>query len=529
MRSRFYFTGWVALALSFLNLSAAFAASQCPSPRAGYPALAFGMTGIGRDLCKRQLDRARWLGFTSVSMSPAFYMTSGGGVRPASELGELESCLNRAYELGFDIVYKPMIEAESRANASNTSISHPKTMQEVLLQAIDGSPEAPWRAKFEFSPTDDYKQKAIDPFMNWIESKRASDPSFKTFRGSIVVATELHRSVSEFPQAWNNLMWGLRSRLESEGLKYQIEIGIDPTIFGKELWLPSELKTSFTRDSCAQYQAMLWTADFFAPSAYGDYLAGGFTSNPTQAVEKIYDHVTTSWIDSVRSRGCKLTQAIIDRYNNADYKDRDKGRSTRRSWPGEIGYGGSLKRSYSQFDTDPPVYRSSDSSYPEKLKEFEETTFKTEQYNFVRNTPIWLKGVLDSSRGSYRNTINIWVTGRFDVFGFSDLPSLGDLDSKPGQYTGADPVRGPDVIPAVSQLRDLVRAYTAERCAGWQPMLPVAQAIPAAVKKAVPHRKKKKIIHVRSGGSATVTATPDQPLELEKDDSSEELIEDDTN
>jgi hypothetical protein len=80
---------------------------------------------------------------------------------------------------------------------------------------------------------------------------------------------------------------------------------------------------------------MLWTADFFPPSSYGDYMAGGFAENPAQAVENIYNHVTKSWIDSVRSRGCKLTTAIIGRYNNADYKHRDKGRSTKRSWPGD--------------------------------------------------------------------------------------------------------------------------------------------------------------------------------------------------
>jgi hypothetical protein len=514
----------MALVFSSLNLTAAHAASQCPSPRAGYPAIAFGMTGIGKDICKRQLDRARWLGFTSVSMSPAFYMNKDGGVRPASGAGELETCLDEAYALGFDIIYKPMIEAEHSSDSEKTSISNPKTMEEVLLQAIEGNPEAPWRAKFEFSPTNDYKAKAIDPFVIWMESKLKSDPSFKTFRGSIVVATELHRSISEYPKAWNNLMWGLRTRLEAEGLRYQVEVGIDPTTFGKELWLPSELKTSFTKDSCADYQAMLWTADFFAPSAYGDYMAGGFVNDPGKAVEKIYDHVTTSWIDSVRSRGCKLTQAIIDRYNNAEYKDRDKGRSTRRSWPGELGYGGSLKRSWSQFDTDPPVYRSSDSSYPDKLHKYEETIFKSEQEAFVKNAPIWFKGVIDSSRGSYRNTISIWITGRFDLFGFSDMPALGDLSSRPGQYTNTDSVRGPDVIPAVLQLRDLLRSYTGERCSGWQPALPVSPH-PVLAKHIVHHRKKKPKPAASGDGSTTVTASPDAPIDLEQTDNSQELIQ----
>jgi hypothetical protein len=523
MRSRFSILSGLALVLSLLDFTAANAASQCASPRAGYPALAFGMTGIGKDICKRQLDRARWLGFTSVSINPAFNMTPNGGVKAVAEAGELEACLDQAYALGFDIVYKPMIEAESLSNSVNTSITHPKTMEEVLLRAVDGSPEAPWRAKFEFAPSPDYKAKAIDPFMNWIEAKKALDPAFNTFRGSVVVATELHRSISEYPEQWNNLMWGLRSRLESEGLKWQIEVGIDPTIFGKELWLPSELKTNFTKETCAQYQAMLWTADFFAPSSYGDYLAGGFETNPAQAVEKIYDHVTTSWVDSVRSRACKLTPAIIDRYKNADYKDRDKGRSTKRSWPGEIGYGGSLRRSYSQFDHDPPVYRASDASYPQKLQKFEDTVFKSEQDDFVKNAPIWFKGVLDSSRDSYRNTINIWITGRFDLFGFSDMPALGSLESQSGQYTNADPVKGPDAIPAVSELRDLLRTYTAERCAGWQPALPMTSHPAAPVKHVVHHHRRRK--RKLPTGGTTVTAPKEAPLELEKPEDSQELIE----
>jgi hypothetical protein len=516
MLVQFFKLSGAVLTLLLLNLTAADAASQCPAPRAGYPAIAFGMTGITKEYCKRQLDRARWLGFTSVTLNPTFYINQDGGVRPKNDPSELQSCLDHAYALGFDVVYKPMIEAEPLSNSANTSIANPKNMEEVFLQTLEGNPEAPWRAKFEFSPTDDYKKKAIEPFMTWLESKKKSDQAFKSFRASIVVATELHRSISEYPQAWNGLMWGLRSRLESEGLKYQIEVGIDPSVFGKELWLPSELKTSFTKESCAQYEAMLWTSDFFAPSTYGDYLAAGFKENPTQAIHKLFDLIPTNWVEAVRSRGCKLSPEIVARYRNADYAGRDKGRSSRRSWPGEIGYGGSLKRSFSQFETDPPIYRASDASYPEKLRNFEETTFKTDQETFVKTAPVWFKAVLDAARGSYWNTVSIWITARYDLFGFSDIPSLGDLKSLPGQYGASDPVRGPDVIPAVSELRDLLRSYTSERCSGWEPALPT--------KPVVRHRRKKP--RPKTTDSITVTAPSSAPIEVEHQDMSGQVIED---
>ena len=267
--SRFIRPIFPLIGAALLITGATFAGEQCSNPKPGYPALSFGMTSIGGNACKTQLDRARWLGFTSVTLSPAFYLNSDGSVDATEKPGVLEACLTYAKDRGFDIVYKPMIEARPDADSVKAeSSSAPATTLADRLLRTPNPVNAPWRAKFDFRPGNDYEQKVIEPFLTWMESSQVKGTSLKA---SIVVATELHRSIVDYSKDWNALMWNTRKKLETDGLRAQVQIGMDPSAFGgHEWWLPSEIRRTLSKSDCEQYQAMLWTSDFYSSSMYGD-------------------------------------------------------------------------------------------------------------------------------------------------------------------------------------------------------------------------------------------------------------------
>ena len=469
-------------ALGLLVGATSFSAEPCPNPKAGYPSISFGMTALNPGYCKTQLDRARWLGFTAVSMSPSFYFEADGTVTPAMLTSDLLACFDYAKSLGFDIIYKPMIEAPPSPPVVSASpvptpisIPHPapKTLADALMEVPDQS-NAPWRAYFDFRPGDDYISKAIEPFLHWIEINQVHGSSQKF---SMVVATEMHRSLVEYPDDWNNLMWNAQQRLKTDGLAGQVQIGLDPTVFGTDAWLPPYLTHPLTADQCTRYYTMLWTADFFSSSVYGDFVAAGFKTNPAKSVQTMYAQNESSWEAAIESRGCTMDPMLSLRFKTLNSQDRDKGRADNVFWPGEIGYAGALNRTWSGFDTDPPYAQG-----PAAMEQYRETTLVTEQREFITTARLWVKGILDSARGSNQDFVSFWITGRFDLFGFSDLPPLGELDSYEGEYTSADPIQGPDKIPAVAQLRDMLQQYTRDRCPGWQPALP-ANSASAAVRR----------------------------------------------
>jgi hypothetical protein len=301
-------------------------------------------------------------------------------------------------------------------------------------------------------------------------------------------------------------MWNTRKRLEKDGLRNQIQIGLDPTVFASERWLAPEIRKKMSKSDCEDYQAMLWTADFFAPSVYGDFKSAGFQNDPKGSVQKVYDNVQTNfWMKALKSRGCKIGQSLIDRFTSAQSNGRDQGRSTKVAWMGEIGFAGSLSKSYLGFEN-PPPYNEGKAAWDNYVGK----ELKSEQSDFQKNAPTWIKAVLDNARGSNRDAVNFWTTGRYDLFGLSNLPPLGDLNSVEGQYTSADPTHGPDAIPAEAQIRDLLQQYTRERCPGWKPTLP-----PVLRKKTVAlHKKRHRRVRPKVYDCVNVTTDVDViPLE----------------
>lgn len=443
------------LLLALMVVHSSFAGSLCQNPKKGYASISFGMTSFWGNSCKTQLARAKWLGFTAVSVSPAFYYVPDGTVEVTTPQTTFNACLDEAKSLGFDITYKPMIEALPAGHFMDAKLDAPRTLEDSLMQTPDQS-TAPWRAYFDFTPGRDYLSKVMDPFMTWMETNKSDLSHLKV---SIVVATELHRSIVEHGLAWNNLMTGMRTRLAKSGMAKQIEIGLDPTVFGGDPWLADYLKRPLTATECSQYQDMLWTADFFSPSVYGDYIIQGYRSNPEKSVEGVFTNSHVAWEKALLSRKCMPSQSLMHRFQDGDFSNRDKDRTTKVAWAGEIGYGGALNRTWSGFDTDPPYHQG-----PAAMDAYRRTTLVKEQQNFIDNAPIWAKGVLDFSRAANQDTVSFWITGRFDIFGFSDLPPLGPLNSHQGEYTTQDPAHGADAIPAVAKLRDILQTYTRERC-----------------------------------------------------------------
>jgi hypothetical protein len=441
--------------------ASSFGAAQCPNPKQDYPSISFGMTGIGAAYCKNQLDRARWLGFTAVSLSPTFFFNPDDSTVDAGFVAQdLTACLSYAKDLGFDIIYKPMIEAKPGTHPENKSTNKgPTTLEQNLMQTPNQT-NAPWRAKFNFRPGDDYQKKALEPFLVWLETNHTRNTALNV---SIVIATELHRSLVDHGSDWVTLIANLRQRLNSDGLADQVQIGLDPTIFGEDSWLADELKRQLSDDECNAYEQALNSVDFYSPSEYGNFISAGFNKDAPGSVQKIYDTSEKDWQRCLTSRGCSTNKKFSARFNDV-------------MWPGELGYAGNLSATWSGFKTLPPY-----NAGAAAMQTYAQTTLVTEQQEFITEAPEWVDAVLTNARGSGLNLLSFWITGRFDLFGFSSLPPLGELDSYDGEYTSVDPVKGADTVPAVAKLRDLMQAYTSERCPGWQPALPVPIVTPAPV------------------------------------------------
>lgn len=453
------------------------AASLCKNPKKGYPALAFSMvannSGSARKNCDQKLNRARYLGFTDFTYNPVFYYNAASGdVTSSLDQKDIQYCLNKAQRMGFDINYKPLLEALQPAGVEPEYRGPDQILGDHLLRSALAHEKMQWRARFDYDPAKNFQKVVIDPFLKFLKTSKRRMLRDKT-KVSIVTATELYTSVERHPEQWNRVIWNTQKKLESLGLRKQATVGIDPSIFSIPFGaVRGDLKT-FDRSECEAFKKMLWTSDFFAFSVYGNYVEKGYFRDASKAVDKLFDEEVAEFIHATAGRGCVLDQGLVTRLSNADYFGRDKGRSAKTSWMGEIGFSGSLRASFSQFrDGKAPEFQSR-----EQYLQYRDHTFKADHAKFRERAPQWVNAVLDSARGpngkgSFVEKINFWITGGFDIFGFSDLPSLGAFDSKEGQYTKVDPIHGPDQIVEVAKIRDELQRYAKERCEGWRPRPP---------------------------------------------------------
>jgi hypothetical protein len=498
-----------AMATVILCAQVAWGAAACPNPKAGSAAIAISVTSMGSQ-CVQTLDRARWLGFTAITFSPEFSYNPDGTYKPMDTPINMNRCLDQAAKLGFDIVWKPMVEPATQPVSLLTpnffDYAH-ETLADSLIYNATGHAQSVWRAKLEIKPDQNYENAILGPFESWLARAKKSE-KLTNMNVSISVGTELHRSLADSASDWNNLMWNVQQKMQALGIRQQVQVGIDPSIFGKASWLEKDLTTPMTSDQCQAYEQMLWTSDFYTPSIYGDYLKNGFNTNPAGAVAGVMKDAQTGWEQAAQQRGCTLSKSIIKRYENADYEDRDRGRSSKRTWYGEIGYGGSLRRSFAEFDQDPPPLLPNDPNYLQQVDQFKNTFFVQAQQSFQKNAPVWMKALLDVASNSYVDTVNVWGTGSYDLFGFTDLPALGDPSSTYRQYTGKDPIKGADAIPAVAQIRDQLQAYTENRCPGWQPIAP--QLAPPIVHRPVRPRPRPTVHRVSNDcADCAALARPD--------------------
>jgi hypothetical protein len=146
-------------------------------------------------------------------------------------------CLNEVWESGMGLLFMPHLE---------------------VGETLVGRGEVRWRNHFSVVPDDEYDAAMFGPFLFWLtEHARSIARSDRAV--DVMLASEIDRSLSAFPRAWQELVALWRKRLQSLGLLGRVRLGLNPN------WHPH-----YRPADCAAAQALWSSVDFLAPSLYGD-------------------------------------------------------------------------------------------------------------------------------------------------------------------------------------------------------------------------------------------------------------------
>ena len=201
--------------------------------------------------CKSELERAKSIGFTTVVICTSFsfdpqtnQLLTGTTVNP----GEIEGCLNEAWNEGFNIVYEPHLESPA---------------------TLAGNGESEWRAHFDAHPDATFRKETLTEFNNWLASN-AKEILQSDRQISLVPAAELERSTASYPAEWIDLIHESRGKFQAMGLESKVRIGLNLN------WYPAyDPKDA----ACSQFSKLIQESDFIAPSFYGDWSHTGQGEN----------------------------------------------------------------------------------------------------------------------------------------------------------------------------------------------------------------------------------------------------------
>ena len=108
--------------------------------------------------CQSELQRAKEIGFTSVLIVPSYsfdtktnQILTGTTINP----GEVTSCLDEAWNQGFNIVFEPHMETPA---------------------TLAGNGESQWRAGFEMHPDEVFRKETLSEFYAWVHAHADRDP-----------------------------------------------------------------------------------------------------------------------------------------------------------------------------------------------------------------------------------------------------------------------------------------------------------------------------------------------------------------
>ncbi len=218
----------------------------CSHPRNNAPALSFTLAGFRKGeldaTCEAQLMRARLLGFTTVTVSPAFAFNSfQSKLLPGQTLepGELKRCMEKTWQAGMDIVYKPHLDDTS---------------------TLETRGEVTWRANFDMRPDAVYEQELFGEFQEWLKS-HAGELAKGERQVDVLVSAELERSIAFYPQDWKALVQKFKNRFKEMGFSKNVRLGFNPN------WSPAYYPE---HNNIQALKDFIESVDFIAPSFYGD-------------------------------------------------------------------------------------------------------------------------------------------------------------------------------------------------------------------------------------------------------------------
>jgi len=125
-------------------------------------------------------------GFCLLSAPPPHFSRSDSGTWRDSFV------FRKSWQSGFDIVYAPHI---------------------VSIASLQGKGDVQWRAHLDIIPDSQYLSKLFEEFWSWLhERKEAIQRSGRKIH--VIIASELERSTTEYPQAWCEFARSMKKQLQ---------------------------------------------------------------------------------------------------------------------------------------------------------------------------------------------------------------------------------------------------------------------------------------------------------------------------
>jgi len=316
--------------------------------------------------CVEVVEKGLKLGFEAVAIVPSRVFVNGKIITESTQSDEeIKQCLQIIWDHKLDLIYQPHVEPEK--------IIHPD------------APDA-WRGTFDFQPDDQYYNAMFNPFLEWLSTHRKQVlNAHRTIR--VIVAAELERSTTKYPEKWKALTSKMRKNLDELGLSSLVKIGYNPN------WSPH---ADFKKDenSCTVFNQFVSSFDFVAPSFYGDW-SRPFDSNHTP---RGAEQVSTNREQMLEQLSNYLeAKCKVPAINKLPFSI------------GEFGVGSEL-----------------DHAERVNWKAMESKDYQTSRRTIFKNFFDWAR-LQENASGTSSGFINFWTSGLFDPFGIrSDEHTIVD-------------------------------------------------------------------------------------------------------
>jgi hypothetical protein len=393
---------------SFVFLFASFALADTPAA-IGLSMNRHHMSG-GVAACKRFVARAAHYGFNVITVTPTFiYDEKTQESTPVLPQGLLEKCIDEVTARSIEVVYRPMMEPPGFGDSEFPAGSCGARRNPHGTGRIEGK----WRAFFRIKPDLKYMEIVFGDYLRWLSRLGRS---VKTAR--VVLTSELLHSTTMEAAAWNDLLWNLKKEAKRLNPNVQFFIGFDPGVLASyHNGGNNEGRQPMSAEQCRDFHSLLWSADFYSYSAYGDLTAGKKDGKFHKALSELVPEGLNGIFNTFQViKKCSIDPLLKRRYLNDGVI-------------AETGFAGDLE-----------------ASYKGRAGEFAKSNIRAA---FVD----WATDVVDFARKvqptPWRYT-SFWNLGDFDFLGMDGCSSLGDPMKKPNE-------EDLEQVPELIRLREILK------------------------------------------------------------------------